>query len=164
MKFTEENIIYASSKTISLPNVFISKPKFFDGYSVPRNQEIMRIFKDLDLVEHLGSGVPRILESYGKDCFTFSDNFLRMTFPAAGQVNMQVNMQVKKLIDVLENEMDRKELQNRLRLSNRDNFRKNYLKAALEEGLIEMTIPDKPNSSLQKYRLTEKGMSVKQSQ
>jgi len=43
----------------------------------------MRVYKDLDLVEHLGSGVPRILESYLKECFMFSDNFLRMSFPAS---------------------------------------------------------------------------------
>jgi predicted HTH transcriptional regulator len=43
----------------------------------------MRIYKDLELVEHLGSGVPRILESYSKDCFKFTDNFLRMSFPSA---------------------------------------------------------------------------------
>jgi hypothetical protein len=41
----------------------------------------MRIFKDLGLVEQLGSGIPRILEYYGRDCFAFSDNILRMTFP-----------------------------------------------------------------------------------
>jgi ATP-dependent DNA helicase RecG len=44
---------------------------------------MMRIYKDLDLVEHLGSGIPRILESYGKDCFRFTENFTRMTFPNA---------------------------------------------------------------------------------
>lgn len=58
----------------------LSKEEFFEGYSVPRNKEIMRVFKDLDLVEHLGSGIPRILESYGQDCFRVSDNFLRITF------------------------------------------------------------------------------------
>jgi len=31
----------------------------------------MRIFKDLDLVEQLGSGVLRILQAYNKDVFQF---------------------------------------------------------------------------------------------
>ena len=35
-------------------------------------------------------------------------------------------------------------------------LRDNYLIPALQAGLIEMTVPDKPNSRLQKYRLTEK--------
>lgn len=61
----------------------LSQAEFFEGFSVPRNKEIMRIFKDVGLVEQLGSGVPRILESYGKECFHFSDNFLRMSFPSS---------------------------------------------------------------------------------
>ena len=44
-----------------------------------------------------------------------------------------------------------------LSLAGRDNFEKLYLRPALEAGLVEMTIPDKPNSRLQKYRLTAKG-------
>ena len=60
----------------------LSKQEFFEGFSVPRNKELMRIFKDLELVEQLGSGIPRILEHYGKESFGFSDNFLRMTFTA----------------------------------------------------------------------------------
>ncbi|MBK8805198.1 MAG: putative DNA binding domain-containing protein [Bacteroidales bacterium] len=64
----------------SLPDL-LSQEEFFEGFSIPRNQEMMRIFKDLELVEHLGSGVPRILEVYPKECFKFTENFLRMTFP-----------------------------------------------------------------------------------
>ncbi len=60
----------------------LSKQEFFEGFSVPRNKELMRIFKDLELVEQLGSGIPRILEHYGKKSFSFSDNFLRMTLIA----------------------------------------------------------------------------------
>ena len=72
----------------------LSQDEFFEGFSVPRNKEIMRIYKDLDLVEQLGSGIPRILESYSKDCFKFSDNFLRMSFPVNDQANDQASDQV----------------------------------------------------------------------
>jgi len=61
----------------------LSQEEFFEGFSVPRNKEVMRIYKDLELVEQLGSGIPRILESYSKECFKFSDNFLRMSFPVS---------------------------------------------------------------------------------
>ena len=44
-----------------------------------------------------------------------------------------------------------------LGLKDDEHFRKAYLLPALEAGLIEMTIPDKPRSSKQKYRLTDKG-------
>lgn len=58
---------------------------------------------------------------------------------------------------MIHGEMSREGLQNALELQDRKSFRERYLKPALAEGLIEMTIPDKTNSRLQKYRLTEKG-------
>lgn len=54
-------------------------------------------------------------------------------------------------------DLSRQALQTALGLKNDEHFRKSYLLPALEQGLIEMTIPDKPNSRLQKYRLTEAG-------
>lgn len=42
---------------------------------------------DLDIVESLGSGIPRILRAYGEDCFAFTENFIRITFPASVQVD-----------------------------------------------------------------------------
>jgi hypothetical protein len=44
----------------------------------------------------------------------------------------------------------------KLGLTHRPTFRKNYLQPAMDAGLIERTLPDKPNSSLQKYRLCQK--------
>lgn len=41
----------------------------------------MRIYRDLELVEQLGSGIPRVLQTYGRECFKFSDNYVRMSFP-----------------------------------------------------------------------------------
>ena len=55
--------------------------EFFMGYSVPRNKELMRIFKCLEMIEYLESGVPRILRKYPRSIFTFTPNFVRITFP-----------------------------------------------------------------------------------
>lgn len=65
--------------------------------------------------------------------------------------------QVKRLLHVLGDEiLSAIELMDRLELSHRTFFCKNYLNPALEAGLIERTIPDKPNSRNQKYRKSPK--------
>jgi predicted HTH transcriptional regulator len=58
----------------------VTEADFFGGYSVPRNKEIMRVFRGLEIVEHLGSGVPRILKAYGKEAFEIRDSYVRITF------------------------------------------------------------------------------------
>ena len=52
------------------------------------------------------------------------------------------------------------EIRQQLKLKHRPTFRVNYLHPALEARLIEYTIPGKPNSRLQKYRLTDKGRNI----
>lgn len=60
---------------------------------------------------------------------------------------------VQKLLSALGEEvLSASELMQRLGLSHRPTFRKNYLSPALEKGIVERTIPDKPNSKNQKYR------------
>ncbi|MFV1951768.1 MAG: Fic family protein [Nitrospinota bacterium] len=69
----------------------------------------------------------------------------------------EVTGEVERLLRVLHGEMKRVELQKALDLRHEDYFREAYLVPALDAGLVEMTIPDKPRSSKQKYRLTAKG-------
>jgi ATP-dependent DNA helicase RecG len=61
------------------------------------------------------------------------------------------------LLSAIGGEQSREQLQEQLGLTDRENFRKSYLLPALEKEYIERTLPEKPNSRLQKYRLTEKG-------
>ena len=78
------------------------------------------------------------------------------------QVGVQVGVQVNKLLQNISNEeFTTIELQTLLGLKQRHVVFTNYIQPALKLGLIEMTIPDKPNSRLQKYRLTKEGMELK---
>ena len=71
----------------------------------------------------------------------------------------QVTVQVQRFVDVIGNEtLSAKELLERLELKHRPTFMKTYVRPALELGLLEMTVPDKPRSNKQKYRAIKKMM------
>ena len=71
----------------------------------------------------------------------------------AEQVTEQVTEQVARLLEALGNdELTAAELMERVGLRHRPTFSYTYLRPAIELGLVEMTIPDKPRSRFQKYR------------
>lgn len=73
------------------------------------------------------------------------------------QVTTQVTEQVQRLLVVLVGELSRQQLLDALGMTHREHFRSVYLKPALDAGMVEMTIPAKPNSSHQRYRRTALG-------
>jgi predicted HTH transcriptional regulator len=65
--------------------------------------------------------------------------------------------QVEDLLSLTETTRSMKELMEHLEWKNRTKFRSKYITPLLELELLQMTIPDKPNSSKQQYYLTAKG-------
>ena len=57
-------------------------------------------------------------------------------------------------------EMSISELMDIAGRTNRTKFRNSVLKPLMQAGLIEMTIPDRPRSGNQKYRVTERGRAL----
>lgn len=156
----------------------LSLEECLSGRSMPRNRELMRVFRDMELVEHLGSGMRRILNAYDSSIVLISEHFFELRFPmetealaliaqvtpeVTAQVTGEVTGEVKRLLRVVAGEMSRQQIQSALGLKAEEHFRTAYLKPALAMGVIEMTIPDKPNSRLQKYRLTAIGRKVSKS-
>lgn len=69
------------------------------------------------------------------------------------QDSVQVSDQVSKLLTVIDNDwLSTTEIMQKLSLSHRATFRKNYLNPALELGLIKMSNPDSPRSPKQTYK------------
>lgn len=126
----------------------------------------------------LGSGIPRALREWPR--IELIDDVAGNQFsalawrpeaewaPVTGeitpevtpQVTPEVTPEVARLLEAVRAEITRSEIQAALGLKDEKHFRHAYLKPALEAGLIEMTIPDKPRSRLQKYRLTAQGRAV----
>ena len=58
----------------------LTQEEFFSGRSMPRNRELMRVFRDMEFVENFGSGIQRILRVYDRSIFQISDNFIITEF------------------------------------------------------------------------------------
>ena len=155
-----------------------------DGLSKSRNPDIVRAFRSIGLSEQAGTGIrtirqewqklgrplPQIENDKGDKKFTvtlekepYTEQVPNKYRTSAEQVPNKYRTSIQQVVQILresEKEMARSELQKGLKIASRSYFWQEYLQPALGDGLIEMTIPDKPNSSKQKYRLTELGRSV----
>ena len=113
------------------------------------------------IFEHQAEYYQAIQESTRQtDSAPFIAFMLRMILDTVTSSTPEVAPEVTpevRLLSVFAGEMTRQQLKEALGLKDDEHFRKAYLLPALEAGLIEMTIPDKPRSSKQKYRLTDKG-------
>jgi ATP-dependent DNA helicase RecG len=151
--------------------------------SIRRNSLIADLLHRITFIEKAGTGIKRIrdeareqgcpdpvFQETGFFTATFYPNpevrILAATMRApssrdqdAGQVAPEVTPEVRLLI-ALTGEMTRQVLQSAMALKDDEHFRKAYLLPAIEAGFIEMTIPDKPRSPKQRYRITPLGMEV----
>ena len=116
------------------------------------------------IFEHQAEYYQALRESTQRtDSAPFIAFMLRMILDAVTTATPEVTLEVTpevRLVSVLAGEMTRLQLKEALGLKDDEHFRKGYLLPALEAGWIEMTLPDKPRSSRQKYRLTDKGRQV----
>ena len=88
-----------------------SREDFFSCSSMPRNRELMRVFKDVGLVEQLGSGMSRILNVYDKTIFEISEHFIKVIFPFSsldkekrninGEINGEINGDINTVLTLL---------------------------------------------------------------
>mgnify|MGYP000872153172 FL=1 len=152
-----------------------------------RNRRIGEYLKELRLTEGRGTGIPKIIKACRDNgsplpiIHTDHDrSFFMMEFPIhqdfikqTDQVSDQVSDHdsdhdsdydddhVAKLVKLIGlREMSTPELLQSLGIKHKGSFRSRYLKPAIIAGYVEMTIPDKPKSKKQKYKLSSSGLKL----
>lgn len=148
-----------------------------------RNRRIGEFLKELDLTEGRSTGVPKILKAMAANGspaprFETDDDRLacavhlpvhplaarvdtdvtpQVTMDVTTDVTMDVPPEVAGLLRRVQGEMSRPELQALMGLRNAEHFRRAYLVPAMAAGALEMTHPESPRSTKQRYRLTALG-------
>jgi len=138
------------------------------------NPVIARVFWELNLIDQWGSGVPRLFKQVAEQ--GFSEPFIRelglrvrFVFPLATSIQIQEPTQPQpesgveskmagQIISFLnEKNLSKSEIAKRLGKPRPTRYLNDLMAKLLRERYVEYTIPEKPNSRLQKYRLTEEG-------
>jgi len=178
-----DNRIEIESPGILLPGLTVEDIKL--GISKIRNPVIARVFRELQLIEQWGSGIPRIFHETAAEGFpepSIVELGLRMrfVFPLAesiqttpgsesrAQSRLELRLESRlesqlatKIILLFEKETSGKaQLAKELGHASVSGELHKQIRNLLQRELIEMTIPEKPNSRLQKYQLTKKGMRM----
>ena len=147
----------------------LSQEEFLEGVTAPRNKELMRVFKDVDLIENIGSGVLRILDAYDKSCFKFMEHFLRVSFnykenpfeyedtaktkssKLGSKKSSKLAVSEEQILQLCKTEKSLKEIAQHFGYKDVYKFKNNYINKLIEQDKLQMTIPDKPKSRNQKY-------------
>jgi ATP-dependent DNA helicase RecG len=139
----------------------IIDPEDFSPY--PKNPKIAKFFKEIGWVDELGSGVRNIYKYNkiysGADPEFIEGDVFKTIVPLTPQATMQATMQVTmqdddetgRILEFCKIPRSRIEIQEFLKLKNRDYFRKSILNPLIKGGLLKLTIPGKPTSPKQKY-------------
>ncbi|MCX6347914.1 MAG: hypothetical protein NTV79_00215 [Candidatus Aureabacteria bacterium] len=106
-----------------------------------------------------GIAPPTFEEITGAAVVTFRGNVFGPRHETA-QVAPQVTPQVARVLGAASSACSFAELQAAAGLKDRVHFLRTHLELLLFVGWIERTIPDKPRSSKQNHRLTEKSRKV----
>ena len=166
---------YVAKLVIEKDKLYTENANLSHGYGIlnlatfdpfQKNPPISRVFREIGLADELGSGVRNTYKytrmySSAEPEFIEGDVF-RIIIPLSEvatatvgpttQVTTQDGTEkTAALIEFCTTPHSKNEMMEHLGLINTNYFRKAYLKPLIESGKLVMTIPDKPNSSKQKY-------------
>ena len=151
----------------------MTQDEFFSGVSSPRNKELMRVFRDVEMVEALGSGMLRIGKAYSlKRIFSFTTNFIKTSIKFHSYKGVKIaqgnstskgknstSSKQELLLQYGAIPRSLTEMMHYMNMRSRRSFISTYISPLLKNGRLQYTIKDQPTHPRQKYIATENSIS-----
>lgn len=139
--------------------------------SVRRNPLVADLLHRIAFIEKAGTGIQRMRDAAREHGHPqpeiTADGFFTVVFrplpsapPKHPPSTPQVTPQVAAVLAAAREPASRETLMAAAGLADRKHFRSSYLESLLAAGWIEMTVPGKPRSPHQRYRMTRLGVEV----
>jgi predicted HTH transcriptional regulator len=147
------------------PSLTLTKLREPHG-SVPGNPLLAEPMYLAQYIERMGTGTGDMIRrcrdaGLSEPEFSLTDGFVTIIRRKTGEVGpQQESLEVRVLRLLYDTQLSRLELSRRLGQKDISGQLNQVIIVMLAEQTIEYTIPDKPTSSKQRYRLTEKGMAL----
>lgn len=137
---------------------------YYEPY--PKNPKIAKVFKEIGLADELGSGFRNMVKYTqiysGGVPELKEDDIFKSIIPLNSQLNNQVATKLNDQVATKLSDQERilvfckepkkfAEIMEMMGYKHKNSFRVKYILPLIENGKLEMTIPEKPNSSKQKY-------------
>lgn len=176
--------IFDDHITVESPGMFpgLVRPSNIRHSHFSRNPKIAAYMHEYKLVKEFGEGVDRMfreMEEAGNPAPEFKQqDFMVLatireqrgivvqtstsdsTSKSTSSTSNSISDKILRLVAAVKGEMSIRDMMEVMGMKSRPMFLSNYLTPALRAGLLERTQPDSPNSPTQKYRLTEAGESL----
>ncbi len=159
---------------VLLDDLTVEKIKTGQYKSHLRNKQVATIFRELELIEKYGSGVRRVIDTFvayglpepefeatqgGMAVTVFKNRAVNNT-PPQPESQPESRPMVQRIIAILaEGAKAKQEISLKLGQQIVSGQLNKVIRDMLKDRLIEQTLPDKPQSRLQKYRPTQKGLA-----
>jgi ATP-dependent DNA helicase RecG len=150
---------------IITPVIQLTDIRALTGLPYPQVKEIADYLVHQLLLQETGDGglvLTDTIRSRYENTMEQRDHVGTMSGPSRDQVGtkLALSRHQVEILTACKIEQAVPDLLSLIGRTNRTKFRTDLLNPLLEEELVEMTIPDKPKSSKQRYRTTQKGQSV----
>jgi predicted HTH transcriptional regulator len=146
-------------------NPLLAEPMYLKGY-IERlgtgTADIIRIARENNLPEPNFEQNEEFKTTLYRPSTVQVPTKLRPSTDQASEELNEVSLEIKNLVKVVTETLALQDIQERLGLKHRGNFKVNYLEPAINQGYISMLFPETPNRPDQRYLLTPNGNELLQ--